>query len=329
MFKKINIKNIGPHEDLELNLHPGINGIIGLSQSGKTEILRALYLLAFNRPINFYRNHHSKFAREDNSIVSVITDEDIRIKLKKTSKQSNYFLAYPDGRKGGESTLRFGKLKGIIPDEIKNALNISEINIQRQRDSAFMVDSTPGDIAKTINKITNIDKIDNWIKKISEKINFLKTQKIVIEEDLNEINSKLRKLKYLKDLGPKIDKLKIIEKRKFNLQREIDILDDNIRTIKETKIKIKRFERHLPILESFYKRLKQIEKEKIELQNQRVEIDKLFMADASIRELQKEQKRDSNLYIIELRKQSKCPTCLKPITLKDIRKIIYEIRSTQ
>jgi len=49
MLKKISIQNFQSHKKTELDLVDGINVIYGLSQSGKSAILRALNWIIFNR----------------------------------------------------------------------------------------------------------------------------------------------------------------------------------------------------------------------------------------------------------------------------------------
>ena len=50
MIQKLNIQNFQSHKDTKLEFHPGVNVIIGQSDSGKTAIIRALRWLIWNRP---------------------------------------------------------------------------------------------------------------------------------------------------------------------------------------------------------------------------------------------------------------------------------------
>lgn len=324
MFKELHIKNIGPHGDLKLNFHSGINGIIGISQSGKTAILRAIYLLAFNKPggLGFL----SRFAKNKTASVSLIQDNGTEIKFSKTKVVEQRTTAFYVLKEPGKSKIVFSKLGGAVPDKITTALNISDINIQRQRDTAFMIDSNPGEIAKTINKITNIDQVDSWMKKISVKINILKTREVVAKEDLKEIKSKLKQLAYLDPLSYKIDRLRIIEDKKYKLSAKIDFLQVQIESVKATQKARSTIVEVLLKLESLFKRLKKLQEQRAQLQTERTELDKLFMANATWEELLKEQNKDLDIYISNLKEQSKCPTCLKPITSKDVKRIAREIR---
>ena len=50
MIKKIQIQNFQSHKETTLKLDPGVNIIVGTTDSGKTSILRALRWVIWNRP---------------------------------------------------------------------------------------------------------------------------------------------------------------------------------------------------------------------------------------------------------------------------------------
>src|SRR5690554_5109154 len=51
MITSLEIQNFQSHKETLLEFEPGVNVIIGPSDSGKTAILRALYWLVWNRPL--------------------------------------------------------------------------------------------------------------------------------------------------------------------------------------------------------------------------------------------------------------------------------------
>jgi len=50
MIDSMHIKNFQSHKDSHLDFHPGVDVIVGPSDSGKTAIIRALRWLVWNRP---------------------------------------------------------------------------------------------------------------------------------------------------------------------------------------------------------------------------------------------------------------------------------------
>jgi hypothetical protein len=58
-----------------------------------------------------------------------------------------------------------------VPEEISKVLNLSEINLQRQLDSPFLLTNTPGEIALHFNRIARLDQIDHGRQNIESSIN--------------------------------------------------------------------------------------------------------------------------------------------------------------
>ena len=118
MLNKIKIENFQSHKKTELDLVPGVNVVVGKSNSGKTAILRALKWLVFNRPLGF--RFHSEFT-DDPTFVS-IEDEINEIGMEKDKNGAIYYV--------GEQS--FEKMGTDIPDLAKEALNLTELNFSDQ-----------------------------------------------------------------------------------------------------------------------------------------------------------------------------------------------------
>ena len=85
MIKKIKIENFQSHRDTELEFSKGVNVITGLSNSGKTAIIRAFQLLKNNRPLGF------RYNRTKNPTKIEFEDFDgNKAKLTKTKKEAIY-----------------------------------------------------------------------------------------------------------------------------------------------------------------------------------------------------------------------------------------------
>ena len=87
MIKKLNILNFQSHKDTSLSFAPGVNVIVGASDSGKSAIIRALRWLIWNRPVgDAFRSHWGGETQ-----VVVVTDElDTITRLKE--KSGNYYF---------------------------------------------------------------------------------------------------------------------------------------------------------------------------------------------------------------------------------------------
>lgn len=175
MIKSIEIKNFQSHSNSFLEFHPGVNIIVGSTDSGKTAILRALRFVVWNRPSgNDFRSHWAEQTSVKIDVGDVIT------RLKK-DKKNLYYL-------NDREYTAFG---ADVPEEIQNSLNIGDINLQKQLDQPFLLTASPGEVAHHFNKVANLDligeaerKISSWLRKERGNLNSCKDQLKRHREDL-------------------------------------------------------------------------------------------------------------------------------------------------
>lgn len=169
MFQFLKIEKFQSHENTLLHFDKGVNVIFGLSQAGKTAITRAMRLLIDNRPLG--GRFFSDFAGDkgDTKITLGIDNQEIAIiksiRVNKEGEKQVTKTAYTIG------DMEFSSPKDQVPDQIVAALNISELNIQKQFDPPFLVSSSGGEIAKTINRITRLEEVDGWVSELTSEIN--------------------------------------------------------------------------------------------------------------------------------------------------------------
>lgn len=177
MLKKLTLKNFQSHKDSVLEFSPGVNIIVGSSDSGKTAIIRALRLAIYNRPSgdavrSYWGGVTSVEAVFDNCTVT------------RTKDKAEYYQL--------NDTL-FKAFGTNVPEEISSEINLSEVNLQSQMDKPFLISNTPGEVASYFNKIANLDKIDlatsnvnKWIRTLSADIAYEETQKKKLTEELQK-----------------------------------------------------------------------------------------------------------------------------------------------
>ncbi len=200
MLKKLVIENFQSHEKTELNLDAGVNVITGVSQSGKTAILRALYWLLHNRPSG--DRIRSTFAKGATKVM-IETAEGDRIWHVKDEKINSYAI--------NDSV--FDKIGRDIPDMVQRALRVSELNVQKQLDEPFLVTSSAGEVAKTINRITRLEMVDNWVSDLTSSINSINREKDRLEAEIEASGEKIKSYRVLVDLQPLLDRGKKINDR--------------------------------------------------------------------------------------------------------------------
>ena len=176
MFKSLQIQNFQSHENTLLEFDPGVNVIVGSSDSGKTAILRALRWLLTNRPGgDSFRSNWG-----GDTIVNLHTEEGI-IKRSKTAKDNMYVL----------NNQEFKAMGMDVPEEVKLLLNMNEVNLQGQLDAPFLLSNSSGEVAQYFNQIIQLDVIDigrknieKWYRQLESQIHYKESEKERLENTL-------------------------------------------------------------------------------------------------------------------------------------------------
>lgn len=159
--------------------------IIGDPLAGKTNILRALYLLFNYRPLGF--DYHSHFAEEPTTEVAVeFTDPPGSVQLVKDENTAVYTV---NGRK-------FTGIRTSVPDEAVQLINMNDLNIGKQLAKQFLICSSPGEAARVINQITKLENVDKWNSSLTSKIlqenreiKILEAQRVEAEEAIKKFDN--------------------------------------------------------------------------------------------------------------------------------------------
>lgn len=254
MINRLEIINFQSHENLTLDFVPGINIIVGKSGSGKTAILRAINLIAHNRPSgNGFIKHDST-----ESIVKLYMNKDIIIRKK--GKNNQYII---NDNKPLEA---FGQ---DVPEEVQKILNFSILNYQQQLDAPFLLSKTSGEVSKFLNKIINLEIIDITQQNIKKIIRSFKLQIEIEEKQKEEIKNKIDGFNWIDNCENELIVLEQLQ-NEININ-ELDIKNlneiiyaiQNIENIKNKSISILEYKNKVDLLLDEYENIKK-EQEDIE-----------------------------------------------------------------
>lgn len=284
MFGKLGIWNFKSHKKTELNFHPGVNVIIGPPQSGKTSIGRAILLVAMNRPLGV--NCFSTFLEEDGITkiqlsllegpkVSLERQLGIR-KGEKYVKKATYYL---------DKEPYQGLNKGV-PDLIHSALNIGELNVQKQFAMPFLILSSAGEVARVFNRVTKLEMVDTWVSGFTTKINTANTSIDLATKQAEDIGIKLKQYSNLRRERVTLKRLVAVDKHLAVVRRKHLVLDALLVTMEETDESIRRLEKFLEA-ESSLSMIEQLDKEFLSLVLQKASIEELLSLNKRIEELEK------------------------------------------
>lgn len=160
-IKSLNISGFQSHKATAIKFHPGVNSITGNSDCGKSAILRALNWVITNK----------------------VTDKAFRTRgMKKTDVE----ICFTDGQEVSRTQdvhncyylvdlknkvdLEFTAFKQMIPEDVVNSLNLSDLNISNQFDSPFLLSDSSGEVARKLNQIAGLSDIDTAITNIKKQV---------------------------------------------------------------------------------------------------------------------------------------------------------------
>lgn len=194
IFKTLRIHDFQSHKDTVLNLSPGINAIVGVTDSGKSGIYRALDWVCNNSPSSGSPSWWSK----GRSRVELELDDGFaiaRTKAKSGDDMNTYYLTDPEGR-----VSPFRAFRTDVPPDIQQVLNMGPLNWLGQHDHHFLLSDSSGEVARRLNEVANLSDIDTTISNIGSMIRQNFSQIHSLEENLKEQKQKAAGYGYLKEL---------------------------------------------------------------------------------------------------------------------------------
>jgi len=227
MIKSIHIENFQSHANTELEFSPGVNVIVGTSDSGKTAIIRALRWVRWNRPSG--DSFRSKWGGSTSVLVECEEAKVSRIKDK-----SDKFLLCPKGR----DEMEFKAFGTNVPEEIVALLNLDEINLQSQHDAPFLISETPGAVAAHFNKVAHLDKIDTATSKINGWLRGLKSDIEHTETDIESEKIKLEAFTNLDKFEAELEVLEALAADLTNLKNRKEALQKDIKKLQTLQVDI-------------------------------------------------------------------------------------------
>ncbi len=261
MIKSLELKNFQSHVQSNLEFVPGVNVIIGLSDSGKSAIMNSLRWCIFNEPSG--ESFRSWWGGETEVTLGV---DNTKITRFRSNSENGY--------KMNDNTFK-ALGAGNVPNEIQKVINMTDVNVQSQLSSHFLLSSTPGEVSRYFNKIAKLDKIDlatsninSWINKLNQDIKYK-------EEDLKINQEKLETFSYLEKLEVDIEVLEDMETTVTSKKNKRKQLANLLVTIESISSKLQSYKGILQLEKTINDLLAQIDKKK-QLQEQTLKLYRLI-----------------------------------------------------
>lgn len=217
MIKSIELKNFESHKHTTLNFSNGLNAIIGSGDNGKSGIIRAIGWVLYNKPDGEGYISHWNLTKtgkiKGETSVTITTDKGWVKRCK--SKNDNYYSI------NGEEYRAFGR---NVPEEVADFLNLSDVNVQSQFSNHFLLSSSDSDVAKQLNQIAKLEKIDTSLQKANSFIRTTKSKQKHLQEDTKKLEETLKTYEGIDELDEGLAYIEFKLERRDKLQSSIERL---------------------------------------------------------------------------------------------------------
>lgn len=236
MIKSIKIEGFEACKNVEIkDLHKGLNVFIGVTDTGKSTVVKSSEWVYKNRPQgDSFRNRH--LPNKKSVKVTHEFYEGTKITREKSKTKNQYIL--PDG-----SILK--ALRSDVPDEVKQITRMKPINIQSQhpKEQYFMLTESPGQVAKKFNDVAGFSVMDRAMSAINKRVRTNKTAMQLTEADIKEHTQILKELDWTIIASKEAQSILKLSKKIKNAEYEITKLGILIKSFQDVKNKLKKYKR--------------------------------------------------------------------------------------
>jgi len=183
MLESVALRNFQAHKDLTLTFGPQLTTLIGITEAGKSTILRALRWVCLNE----FDGPAGSFVRWGKKSVSVTLVIDGRGLTRSKSDKGNVYIL--DGK-------TFKAVGEKVPDEVAGFLKLADVNFQGQLDPHFWFSDRPADVSRSLNRIVNLEKIDTALAAASTRVRRAKLEAEVSQTRLSDARKKRNGLRW-------------------------------------------------------------------------------------------------------------------------------------
>lgn len=225
LLEYIALANFRRHESIKVVLEPGVNVACGASKSGKSTLIRALRWIAFNRPTG------NSILRWGAETVKAKLGVDGRTVLRKRGPSTNIYKL--DDQVPHKS---FGT---DVPDDVARLLNVSPtFNFSGQHSAPFLFNLTPGDAARELNAVVNLDKIDEVLGHLASEVRRTNAAVTVGEQRLAAAEDKARSLGWVEAVNVALRKTEEAAEEVQSVVDELEIVESMVDKVRQLTNKL-------------------------------------------------------------------------------------------
>lgn len=192
-IESIELTDFRSHHHLALSFVDGVNALIGPSNTGKSNVMRALRWCLTNQPSGTEMIRIG--AKEARVTVHLSTGYSIERSRGRTAS-NNFYRLFKDGELVGEYT-GFGQ---NVPEAIRTAHGMSldretSMNFHDQLETAFLVASSASQRAHYIGNLEELAKVDRAASELNQEIRDRSRDAKRLEQDIRALEIEIGRLK--------------------------------------------------------------------------------------------------------------------------------------
>ena len=218
-LKKLEVKNFESHVDSTLEFHPKINVITGETDVGKSSLKRSLEWAACNRPSG------DRMRRHGTKKTQVLVDAVTKIR---TATKHRYEVG-----KGVYKALR-----AQVPEPVMEALNLSAINFQGQHKPYFLINDSPGKVAKAFNEVADLTLIDDVLGECKKRIRENKIHGVYLRKLRKDKQIEKQEVEWSIDADKELSAVENLHIKATTLQLDIDQLEETVELCIQRKAEV-------------------------------------------------------------------------------------------
>lgn len=311
MIKSLTVKNFKSHLKTTVNFDELITVLNGESLSGKTDLIRALRFLVYNRPSKRVKVTNRENPDEDVSVIGKFSPGG-RVRLMKTKKGSASVYQAGDQK--------YKKHGTKVPEDVSEVIALKDINFQGQFDEPYLITSPASQISQVVNRVISAEDSNRIISEFNSEISDINKNIDRAELDLEKIDEREKEeqaLLPLKEIHENHRKLESTAQDLYSKLEKIiemvDIHDKAVARINECNQKLKA-RKHLDEFELLREEVNSL-KRKQELIRQHINL--TFAIETFTGKLSEA----TDKYVNALKKAGVCETCYGEIDEAAIARI--------
>lgn len=207
MIQLIKLVNYQGHAESDLELSEGLNVIVGDTDSGKSSLIRAVEWVRTNRPVG---TGYMRRGGEQKTGVALRFKGGDRVARARSVTTNKYRVNGVDLEAVGTG----------VPTQVTDVLQMTELNVQAQREIDFLLGRPPGEVAQRLNDAVDLGLIDSSASSINRSITRTSRSLQAAETAAAEELAYLERMSWVPDTAGKVETARMLIGQMSHLERD-------------------------------------------------------------------------------------------------------------